>query len=592
MFGDVYSNRGFVDNTAGASPGGSPVVASPVSSRLLLVPDEGAKQEADAHETRCTRTGVSITTTTRLQPSTSFDSLKRSSLSQALLGVEDEHEFITRIAEEVQISNVAQRTCPPQVDGSPTASTSDPSIPIVPSTSAVPPATFPRPSSVHNLFREAPLIGNNSSASHSRRAQFAFDPWTKLPVRVISLESTDVDGDTQQAVNRYCKYLRFKWCWRVQSPSWWVAFCYLVGSAGFALGGLASCFREIISNKTNYFHLEVLPYMVGGMSFLVATVLLLYTSWTARYGEPGRAHRRAVAMRHAFLGNSSGTSRGRRTFNFYLRGESGSDATGASADAVPSNGPSAIPSGFWQLRAAVGEAGLIGDSITQPLMDDERSELLNISDAMEEARRLWLANDSWTRRRRALELVSSGLILLGVLLYKVMVFTMFARCVFDSEEGSIFDRDHGSNRSTSGSNSLHKIKWNGERDNLFLCTVPSIIGSLFFVAGSYVLWCAVNRTWSPPWLPKNTPTWIAWLSVVGSFLYLLGSIPPILPHRFIGWVSGHGIGGESSIDTSHSNYQSLTPEWPFLFVGFFLGSLVFALQSLLMIHEIAESVEE
>lgn len=34
------------------------------------------------------------------------------------------------------------------------------------------------------------------------------------------------------------------------------------------------------------------------------------------------------------------------------------------------------------------------------LNDADRSEVLVISEAMEEARRLWLANDSWTRRRR------------------------------------------------------------------------------------------------------------------------------------------------------------------------------------------------
>jgi hypothetical protein len=34
------------------------------------------------------------------------------------------------------------------------------------------------------------------------------------------------------------------------------------------------------------------------------------------------------------------------------------------------------------------------------------------------------------------------------------------------------------------------------------------------------------------------------------------------------------------------------PAWPIFFFGFFVGSLVFLAQSLLMIHEIAESEEE
>lgn len=102
-----------------------------------------------------------------------------------------------------------------------------------------------------------------------------------------------------------------------------------------------------------------------------------------------------------------------------------------------------------------------------------------------------------------------------------------------------------------------------------------------------MLWCAVNRSWSPPFLPKNTPTWIAWLSVVGSVLYLLGSLPPVMPRRVKAFLAfGHG---GSSDDGSNVVARSLTPEWPFLFAGFFLGSLVFLAQSALMIHEIAES---
>jgi hypothetical protein len=229
----------------------------------------------------------------------------------------------------------------------------------------------------------------------------------------------------------------------------------------------------------------------------------------------------------------------------------------------------------------VGERGVVGDPLTQPLMDADVSELYGLSDAMEEARRLWLANDSWTRRRRALELVSSGLILLGVLLYKVMVFTMFARCVFPDS-----------------------IPWSAKRE-LFLYTAPSVVGSLFFVAGSYVLWCAVNRTWSPPSFPTNLPTTIAWLSVVGSVLYLIGSLPPALPSGATSFLSFGldrrdariGSGGQSdqsdAVNQTHANVVAsiLTPEWPFTFAGFFLGSLVFAAQSALMIHEIAESLE-
>jgi hypothetical protein len=156
----------------------------------------------------------------------------------------------------------------------------------------------------------------------------------------------------------------------------------------------------------------------------------VYTSYNARYGEPGRADRRRVAKQHSFLGDHR-----------------------------------------WTLRAAVGEAGVVGvEAVEAPLDDEDRSEVLAMSGAMEEARRLWLANDSWTRRRRALELVSSLLILVGVILYKVMVFTMLVKALAPD------------------------IPWSPRKEAL-LEFYPCLIGSCFFVAGSYVLWCAANQSW-------------------------------------------------------------------------------------------------
>lgn len=243
--------------------------------------------------------------------------------------------------------------------------------------------------------------------------------------------------------------------------------------------------------------------------------MLVYTSYEARYGEPGRADRRRVARKHPFLGVEG-----------------------------------------WTLRAAVGEAGVVGRdflAVSAARDDAERSEMLVMSEAMEEARRLWLANDSWTRRRRALELVSAGLILVGVVLYKVMVFTMLARALHPS------------------------MPW-GPTEEALLEFYPSLVGSCFFVAGSYVLWCAANRSWNPPVLPTSTSTWIAWLSVLGSVCYLIGSLQA--PEKVADQMAS-GIG-----------LPWLAPGWPMLFVGFFIGSLVFLAQSVLMIHEIAASAEE
>jgi hypothetical protein len=41
-----------------------------------------------------------------------------------------------------------------------------------------------------------------------------------------------------------------------------------------------------------YLIYEVMPYVIGGSAFLAASVLLVFTSYHARYGEPGRADRK------------------------------------------------------------------------------------------------------------------------------------------------------------------------------------------------------------------------------------------------------------------------------------------------------------
>jgi hypothetical protein len=82
---------------------------------------------------------------------------------------------------------------------------------------------------------------------------------------------------------------------------------------------------------------------------------------------------------------------------------------------------------------------------------------------------------------------------------------------------------------------------------------------------------------------------------------LIGSLPPVLPSGATSFLSfgldrrdARGSGGQlDAVNQTHATVVAriLTPEWPFTFAGFFLGSLVFAAQSALMIHEIAESLE-
>ena len=359
------------------------------------------------------------------------------------------------------------------------------------------------------LHRDAPL----PSTSSTDRI-YAFDPWTKVPVILRRRPSHDHDDDDDDRA-RPPRVLTLRWCWLLDDPSWWVAFCYLVGSVGFAVGALASCFARVVDDRDAYLALEVTPYVVGGVAFLVASCLLVFTSYHARYGEPGRAARRRVARRHAFLGHV-----GRE----------------------------------WQLRAAVGEHGVVGvDAARAPVTDADRSEMHTLTQAMAEARALWLANDSWTRRRRALELVGSLVMLLGVVLYKVMVFTMLARATLGDE----------------------RVEWSERKEN-WLMFYPCVAGSAAFVASSYVLWCAANRSWRPPWFPSSTSTWIAYLSLVGSWCWVLGSAR-----------ASRGFEARMA-----SLIPGSAPGWPIPFFGFFLGSLLFTAQSLLMVHEIAENEEE
>mmetsp|Transcript_9048 Transcript_9048/g.36535 ORF Transcript_9048/g.36535 Transcript_9048/m.36535 type:complete len:486 (-) Transcript_9048:25-1482(-) len=459
MFGDVYSNRGnsLPDSPAGGEP-------SPLLTRLLIPGEQHAEDGSGSAARTTTRDGHG-----EPPPPSSGAGID---IRRSPAGVESESS---------RRPLLGGGDSPRGVD-----------VPSI--------ATRP-------FHRDAPL----PSTSSSDRI-YAFDPWTKVPV-ILRRRPSDDDDDDDRA--RPPRVLTLRWCWLADDPSWWVAFCYLVGSVGFAAGALASCFARVAASPRLYLALEVTPYVAGGCAFLVASCLLVWTSYNARYGEPGRADRRRVARRHAFLGHVGDE---------------------------------------WQLRAAVGERGVVGvDAVGAPVTDADRSELHTLTQAMAEARALWLANDSWTRRRRALELVGSLVMLLGVILYKVMVFTMLARATLGDE----------------------RVAWSEMKEN-WLMFYPCVAGSAAFVASSYVLWCAANRSWRPPWFPSSTSTWIAYLSLVGSWCWVLGSAR-----------ASRGFGARTAAWIPGS-----TPGWPIPFFGFFLGSLLFTAQSLLMVHEIAENEEE
>lgn len=137
----------------------------------------------------------------------------------------------------------------------------------------------------HPFHRDAPL----PSTSSADRI-YAFDPWTKVPVILRARPHDHADDDATPWRKVFTRRLR--WCWLLDDPSWWVAFCYLLGSLGFATGAFASCVARITSTPRMYLIYEVMPYVIGGSAFLAASVLLVFTSYHARYGEPGRADRK------------------------------------------------------------------------------------------------------------------------------------------------------------------------------------------------------------------------------------------------------------------------------------------------------------
>ena len=149
------------------------------------------------------------------------------------------------------------------------------------------------------LHRDAPL----PSTSSTDRI-YAFDPWTKVPVILRRRPSHDHDDDDDD--DRAPPASR-------PHPSVVLARgrSQLVGRvllprrdpSASPRARSPSCFARVVDDRDAYLALEVTPYVVGGVAFLVASCLLVFTSYHARYGEPGRAARRRVATRHARAGH-------------------------------------------------------------------------------------------------------------------------------------------------------------------------------------------------------------------------------------------------------------------------------------------------
>ena len=73
----------------------------------------------------------------------------------------------------------------------------------------------------------------------------------------------------------YCLF-RFRWCWKFDSLSWWVAMCFLFAALFCVVGSACSCFRRVTRNPEMYVRAELVPYLIGGFFFFFASALTLW----------------------------------------------------------------------------------------------------------------------------------------------------------------------------------------------------------------------------------------------------------------------------------------------------------------------------
>ena len=103
-------------------------------------------------------------------------------------------------------------------------------------------------------------------------------------------------------------------------------------------------------------------------------------------------------------------------------------------------------------------------------------------------------------------------------------------------------------------------------------TIPCNLGGIGFVFGSYLLWAGCTESWFGVFAEKTITWWIGTLNVIGSICFLVGG----------------------ALHTPIDNKlrpKFLVPDYIEVLCGYFLGSVVFAISSYLMILEIAQEDE-
>eukprot|EP00193_Tetraselmis_chui_P013347 CAMPEP_0177785494 /NCGR_PEP_ID=MMETSP0491_2-20121128/20357_1 /TAXON_ID=63592 /ORGANISM="Tetraselmis chuii, Strain PLY429" /LENGTH=493 /DNA_ID=CAMNT_0019306517 /DNA_START=30 /DNA_END=1511 /DNA_ORIENTATION=+ len=347
---------------------------------------------------------------------------------------------------------------------------------------------------------------------------FAWCPWTK----------------TYVPIGREMRIQRL-WCWQAYNLNWWTGFLFVIGSVGFFTGAIAACYHYPGEGHRSYkIWSELVPYLGGGLCFVAGALTLTIQTYQLVDWD---------------------TKRDKPEFQKLLEGSftGGDDAHRLMPGMVvlPEEPPPTRSFlGVWEVVPAPGE-GLMDQPVTLPRRESSGQRVMRKVAAEEEFQRLWLEYDPWTRRQHVVELAGSFAIFLGTLFYKLGLFTDLFMTIYGEER-------------------LPK-------DLAYLLTVTSLqAGSTLFVFGGYMLLASYEQSWMP-WkmfqmhpLRASLAWWIVMLNMIGSLLFLLGSLPL------------HVVAPSPAIsDTYVQN-----------FFGWALGSVCFFIQSWLMVIEVACSEDD
>ena len=384
----------------------------------------------------------------------------------------------------------------------------------------------------------------------------------------------------------YCLF-RFRWCWKFDSLSWWVAMCFLFAALFCVVGSACSCFRRVTRNPEMYVRAELVPYLIGGFFFFFASALTLWASYRAK-----RKYSRAKNKRRVKFGGDA------------------------------------------RLREQIRDE----NDLNVVLFEQRTRE-------MEPSRQMWLRenNDEWIKRTRKLELIGALLTLIGSGLF---VAEIIATMVIADSAHWVTVPIHANTNSTHHGHWWYHTHFDSSEDRKQFVQMSTVVevrtghcGALAYLFGSWFYWCASKRqwVWNPFLLPNGAHEKISFYSLIGSWLFLIGAImtPPASTFAV---ANSMASGAPSTSSTTHNetvsssmvsmvlerlydemanNNHTTTPnssgnassspygnDFPtnhdikadharfvkgalWLFVGYVMGSVCYCVQALLMIHTIA-----